>query len=90
MAEIVIRTSSYEISLADYLVLQSGIYQLANLATVRYVNKDSESLKKLKEIVKEGDSARLSVDGQVMLTGQIADVWTDYSEHDAPGADNPP
>lgn len=83
MAEIVIRTSSYEISLADYLVLQSGIYQLANLATVRYVSKDSESLKKLKEIVKEGDSARLSVDGQVMLTGQIADVWTDYSEHDA-------
>lgn len=84
MAEIVIRTSSYEISLADYLVLQSGIYQLANSAVVRYVNKDSESLKKLKEIVKEGDSARLSVDGQVMLTGQIADVWPDYSEHDAP------
>ena len=51
MAEIVIRTSSYEISLADYLVLQSGIYQLANSAVVRYVNKDSESLKKLKEIV---------------------------------------
>lgn len=84
MAEIIIKTSQYEISLANHLILQSGIYQLANSATVRYVNKDSSDLKKLKEIIKEKDNARLIIDGQTMLAGQIADVWPDYSEHDAP------